>query len=209
MSFFYRVLYRLGFTPWEQAAKHGPMREMTASLLDREQAGHEPPFGSALDLGCGGGLWSIELARRGWDVTGVDLVPKALSTARDRAREAGVEVRFIEGDVTALRAAGVRSGFRLVWDLGTVHGLTPAQRAAVGREVSAVAAPDATLLMLAWAPGRRGPMPRGASREDIEAAFAGWHVTDDDAVDVSDANVPRPVKKAQPRWYRLRRGGQS
>lgn len=209
MSFFYRVLYRLGFTPWEEAAKHGPMREMTASLLDREQAGHEPPFGSALDLGCGGGLWSIELARRGWDVTGVDLVPKALSTARERAREAGVEVRFIEGDVTALRAADVGSGFRLVWDLGTVHGLTPAQRAAVGREVSAVAAPDATLLMLAWAPGRRGPMPRGASREDIEAAFAGWHVTDDDAVDVSEANVPRPVKKAKPRWYRLRRDGQS
>ena len=116
MSFFYRVLYRLGFTPWEEAVKHGPMTEMTASLLDREQAGREPPLGSALDLGCGGGLWSIELARRGWDVTGVDLVPKALSTARERAREAGVEVRFIEGDVTALRAAGVGSGFRLVWD---------------------------------------------------------------------------------------------
>lgn len=209
MSVFYRLLYRLGFTPWEEAAKHAPMTEKVASMLDREQTGREPPYGRALDLGCGGGLWSIELARRGWDVTAIDLVPKALTTARERARDAGVDAQFIQGDVTSLRAAGVGSGFRLVWDLGTVHGLTPAQREAVGREVSAVAAPDATVLMLAWEPGRRGPMPRGCSREDIEAAYAGWTVTDDEAVDVSGADVPRPVRNARPRWYRLRRDGES
>ena len=205
MSVFYRLLYRLGFTPWEEATKHEATTAKVASLFDREQEGREPPYGSALDIGCGGGLWSIELAQRGWDVTGVDIVPKALSTARKRAQDAGVEVRFIQGDVTALQAAGVGTGFRLVWDLGTVHGLTPPQCVAVGREVSAVAAPDATILMLAWEPGRRGPMPRGLSREDIEAAYAGWTVTDVEPVDVSDANVPRPVRNARPRFYRLRR----
>ena len=209
MSLFYRIAYRFGFTPWEEATKHGPSAEKVAALFDREQAGREPPYGAALDVGCGGGLWSIDLARRGWDVTGVDIVPKAIDTARERAREAGVEVRFIRGDVTALQAAGVGSGYRLVWDLGTVHGLTPAQRAAVGREVSAVAAPDATVLMLAWEPARRGPMPRGASRADIEAAYAGWQVTDEEAMDVSGANVPRPVRNARPTFYRLRRTGQS
>jgi SAM-dependent methyltransferase len=207
VSVFYRLAYRLGITPWEEATQHAPTADQVTALFDREQAGREPPYGSALDIGCGGGLWSIELARRGWDVTGVDIVPKAIATARERAREAGVEVRFIEGDVTTLRAAGVGSGFRLLWDFGTVHGLTPAQREAVGREVSAVAAPDATLLMLAWEPGRRGPMPRGASRADIEAAYAGWKVTDERALDVSSAPVPRPVRNARPRFYRLRREG--
>ena len=195
--------------PGRRPTKHGPTIALIASLFDREQEGREPPYGSALDVGCGGGLWSIELARRGWDVTGIDMVAKALNTARERAREAGAQVRFIEGDVTAMRAAGVGSGYRLVWDFGTVHGLTPAQREAVGREVSAVAAPDATVLMLAWEPGRRGPMPRGASRADIEAAYAGWTVTDEQAMDVSDADVPRPVRKANPRFYRLRRNAQS
>jgi hypothetical protein len=105
--------------------------------------------------------------------------------------------------VTALRATGVGSGFRLVLDFGTVHGLTRAQREAVGREVSAVAAADAALLMYAAAPGRRGPLPRGASRDEIEAAYPEWRVIDEDPFDVSGA--PGPFRHADPRWYRLRR----
>ena len=203
MSVFYKVAYRLGFTPWEEAAGDEATAAKVSEWFDREESGREPPYGRALDLGCGGGLWAIELARRGWEVTGVDMVPKALNTARERVREAGVEVRLVQGDVTSLRAAGVGDGFRLVWDFGTVHGLTPAQRQAVAREVSAVASADATVLMAAWTPGRRGPLPRGASRADIEAAYAGWKVTDEEAADVSGPNVPRPVRNAKPRWYRL------
>ena len=106
--------------------------------------------------------------------------------------------------MTALRATGVGSGFRLVLDFGTVHGLTRVQREAVGREVSAVAATEATLLMYAAAPGRRGPLPRGASREEIDAAYPQWRVVDEDPFDVSGA--PGPLRRADPRWYRLRRG---
>lgn len=203
MSLFYKAMYQLGLTPWEEAGQDPATAEKIGAWFDREQSGRQPPYGPALDLGCGGGLWSIELARRGWDVTGVDMVEKALATARERAHEAGVEVRFVRGDITALREAGIGSGFRLVWDFGTLHGLTPDQREAVGREVSAVAAADATVVMLAWSPGRRGPLPRGASRGDIEAAYAGWQVTDEEAADVSGPNVPRPVRKARPSWYRL------
>jgi hypothetical protein len=46
-------------------------------------------------------------------------------------------------------------------------------------------------------------LPRGASRADIEAAYAGWKVTDEEAADVSGPDVPRPVRNAKPRWYRL------
>ncbi len=148
MSLFYKVAYRLGFTPWEEASGDEETAAKVSEWFDREESGREPPYGRALDLGCGGGLWAIELARRGWEVVGVDMVPKALSTARERAHEAGVEVRLLQGDVTSLQAAGVGDGFRLVWDFGTVHGLAPAQRQAVGREVSVVAAPDASVLML-------------------------------------------------------------
>jgi hypothetical protein len=48
-----------------------------------------------------------------------------------------------------------------VLDTGTFHGLIAAKREAMGQEVSAVAAPDATVLLIAWAPKRRGPLPRG------------------------------------------------
>jgi SAM-dependent methyltransferase len=60
-----------------------------------------PPYGSALDLGCGSRRWSIELARRGWQVVGVDVVAKAVRRARRRAQDEGVDVTFVEGDVTA------------------------------------------------------------------------------------------------------------
>jgi SAM-dependent methyltransferase len=203
MSVIYKILYQVGLTPWEGSAKQARTREQISAMFGREENGRQPPYGPALDLGCGGGLWSIELARRDWQVTGIDIVPKALRTARERAREAGVEVRFVQGDLAALRAAEVGSGFRLLLDFGAVHGLKEAQREAVGREVSAVAAADATLLMLAFPPGRRGPLPRGMSRADIEAAYPGWNVTDGDAL---DAELPRIVKKdGDPRWYRLTR----
>ena len=202
MSLFYKLAYRVGCTPWESMSKL-PVAEQVSAMFDREENGRQPPYGRALDVGCGTGIWSVNLAARGWEVTGVDLVPKALRAARERARKAGVEVRLVQGDVAALRAAGVGSGFRLGLDFGTVHGLTRAQREAVGREVSAVAAADATLLMYAFAPGRRGPLPRGASRGEIEEAYSGWRVTDEEAFDVSGA--PRPIRKAHSRWYRLRR----
>src|SRR5215218_4041239 len=101
----------------------------------------------------------------GWQVTGVDFVPKALRRARERAAEAGVELKLLEGDVTALASAGVGSGFQLLVDFGCFHDeLSDAQRAEEGREATAAAAPGASLLLMAWAPGRRGPLPRGPSR---------------------------------------------
>jgi hypothetical protein len=118
-------------------------------------------------------------------------------------REAGVDMRLVQGDVTQLRATDVGTGFRLVLDTGTFHGFTAAQREAMGREVSAVAAPDATVLLIAWAPKRRGPLPRGVSRAEVEAAFPGWDLTD---VGMSGFKAPTPVEllmKPEERWYRL------
>lgn len=203
MSLFYKLAYAFGFTPWENAATHRPAAEQVAALFDREQAERKPPYGRALDLGCGTGHWAIDLALRGWQVTGIDLVASAVSEARARAKDAGIDVQFIQGDVTALQAAGLKQSFQFVWDFGTVHGLTPSQREAVGREVTAVTEPGATMLMLAWAPGRRGPLPRGASRADIQMAFPSWTIIDEAAFDVS--GLPPPLRKVNPTCYRLRR----
>jgi SAM-dependent methyltransferase len=198
---FYRFSYRMGMTPWENPKAQGGSGEQVAAMFDREESGREPPYGSALDLGCGTGRFTVELAKRGWQVTGVDIVPKAVSSARERAREAGVEVRLVEADVASLTAAEVKSDFRLVLDFGTIHGLSDEDRAAAGRLVSQVATADATLLMFVFGPRRRGPAPRGMSRGDIEATYPGWTVTDEAPADV---NLPG-FMKADPRWYRLRR----
>ena len=202
----YELAYRLGFHPWEDAEDQPAFVDKLSKLIAREESGREPPFGPALDLGTGSGIWALLLAQRGWQVTGIDIVEKALARARERVRQAGVDVPLLHGDATDLRAAGVGDRFQLVLDTGTFHGLGSAEREAVGREVSAVAGDEATMLMLVWAPKRRGPLPRGASRDEVEAAFRGWRVTD---VEPSHFKAPKPVEvlfKPDEQWYRLRRG---
>jgi len=59
------------------------------------------PRGSLiLDIGCGTGRHTVELARRGYQVTGVDISSGMLVEAEKAAREAQVEVEWIEADAT-------------------------------------------------------------------------------------------------------------
>jgi SAM-dependent methyltransferase len=56
-----------------------------------------------LDVGCGTGRHAIELARRGYTVTGIDLSEAQLARAREKAREAGVSVEFLRRDAREFR----------------------------------------------------------------------------------------------------------
>jgi SAM-dependent methyltransferase len=201
----YGLAYAIGFHPWEDLAEHPPFADKLLELVAREEAGCERPYGPALDLGTGSGVWAVELAKRGWSVTGVDIVDKALRRARDRAEQAEVEVRLVRGDVTALRQADVGADFRLVLDTGTFHGLSDGARRTMALEVGAIAAPDATVVLDCFAPGRRGPLPRGASRADVETSFVDWTVTDVEVAD-SEPDFLARLFKFDERFYRLRRG---
>jgi len=57
------------------------------------------PPARILDLACGQGRHTIELARRGYQVTGVDLSTYLLDVAAARARAAKVTMRFVHGDM--------------------------------------------------------------------------------------------------------------
>ena len=202
----YEFAYRIGFHPWEDAEEQPSFLERFSALMDREEAGRTRPFGTALDLGTGRGIWGIKLAERGWQVTGVDIVERVLDRARERVADAGVEMTTLYGDVTALRPDEVGTGYALVLDTGTFHGLKADERAAMGRSVDSVAAEDATVLVIAWEPKRRGPFPRGVSRGEVEEAFPGWAVSD---AGPSGFEAPKPIEallRPDERWYRLRRG---
>ena len=74
----------------------GPQCDFVVSALELQ------PGARVLDLCCGQGRHSVELARRGFRVTGFDLSEYLLKLAKERANEEGVEVEFMRGDMREL-----------------------------------------------------------------------------------------------------------
>jgi SAM-dependent methyltransferase len=157
----FRIFYRLGFTPWDGH----PIARTLQNLVG------ELPAGKALDLGCGTGDSSIYLAQHGWKVTGVDYVPTAIEKARAKAAATNAPVDFVRADVTRLSQEAIGADVRLIVDNGCLHNMSDGDRDAYVREVSAVAAPGARLLIVAFLPGGRFGV-RGAQPAEMERRFA-------------------------------------
>lgn len=81
---------QLGWSTLEDAAEQAD-RVTRALALERGER--------VLDVPCGDGRLAIELASRGFAVTGVDMVARYLDAGRARAAELGVEVDLREGDM--------------------------------------------------------------------------------------------------------------
>ena len=195
----YRLMYRLGFAPWERT----PGPEILGRVVEGSE-GISP--GRALDVGCGTGRDAVYLAKLGWQVTGVDAVDDALAKAKQRAAREGVEVEWIRGDVSNLTGLGLKPEYTLLYDIGCIHGLPdPARRSAV-TGLTELAAPGATVLLLAFKRGRRMVLPRGMDKEEIIGLFGdAWELVEVVDVESLAKSMPPPIRRARPRGYRLSR----
>ena len=161
----FRVMYRFGFKPWDSGISPPELKE----LIEGPQA--RTP-GRALDLGCGTGTNVIFLAQHGWDVTGIDFVPKAIASAKHKAQVANVTARLIEGDVTRLADLGVGGGYNLVFDLGCLHSIPDGRRDAYADGMTAATLPGADFLVWGFFPNNPNPLLSAKlSREELEQRF--------------------------------------
>jgi SAM-dependent methyltransferase len=184
-GFVYRTAYRLGLTVWER-------RVPPTDLVDLIEGPAAPPLGRALDIGCGTGTDSVYLAAHGWDVTGVDMVPKALAAARRRAAAGGVSPRYVEGDVTRLRELGIGEDYTLLLDFGCFHTLPEDRRGPYVESVSGVAAAGATLLLYGFGrPPRLAPMHAGLTPDEVRERFGrrDWELLSAERVSASAIEV--------------------
>lgn len=101
-------------------------RERVLALVDKLQIAPGSPF---LEVGCGAGITTVDLARRGFTVHALDTVPAMLAMARRAAEEAGVS-RRVETSLGDAQALPFTSGaFDLVLCMGVTTCLTSLQPA--------------------------------------------------------------------------------
>ncbi|HEY3084923.1 MAG TPA: class I SAM-dependent methyltransferase [Candidatus Dormibacteraeota bacterium] len=140
MSFFFRAMYRFGFTPWDSGVPPPELKELVEGPQKRTP-------GKALDLGCGTGTNAIYMTQHGWDVTAIDFVPRAIEAAKAKAQAANVNPRLIVGDVTRLDELNVGDGYSLVFDLGCFHAIPESRRDAYVKGVTERSVPGADYLV--------------------------------------------------------------
>jgi SAM-dependent methyltransferase len=134
--------------------------------------------GHVLDIGCGLGDNAIYLAKNGHTVTGLDISPTALTTAEQRAKDAGVDVKFAVADSTKLD--GYTDAFDTVIDSGLFHSLDEEGRRRYVAAVHRASRPGATLLLSCFSDANPAgkewrPAVSEATLRDVLGA-AGWDI---------------------------------
>jgi ubiquinone/menaquinone biosynthesis C-methylase UbiE len=172
----------------------------------------------ALDVGCGTGFLSFELAARGCRVSGIDFAPAMLAEARRKAAERGATIRFEEGDAERLpfahRSFDLVVSRHLLWTLPHpeaaidewIRVLRPGGRLVVvdgqfdpgallihQRENARTSAEYAAI-------GNQLPFLGGRPREEIEALLMAHglaNVGSDPVLDLVDAQAQRMVEEGR------------
>ncbi len=173
-NLFFDLWYRVGKPPWIIDQAQPDLIEAAEKVEVRGPM--------VLDVGCGDGSNAIFLASRGFNVTGVDVSAKAISIAKQKAYEAGVDVTFIRLDALNIGTLGKR--FDTIIDFGLFHNLAGNNRELYVQALGDVCVSKGQLLMQCLGdqageydvyPHRFGPQP--LSQDEIRSSFSkGWEI---------------------------------
>lgn len=136
----YDWMYRV-WAPWDSVG----VRKDLIDLLERGNVDpvHHP---RSIDLGCGTGANVVHLAEAGFDAWGVDFSEIAIRKARARAAAAGLDARFVVGDLTSPSIPEIEGTFDLLIDFGTLDDLRGETRAAMAGTITRLSRPGSKFL---------------------------------------------------------------
>ena len=161
-------IYMQGVPPWDI----GRSQPAFAELAERGLLA-----GRVLDAGCGTGEHALMAAARGLEVTGFDVAATAIAIANTKARDRGLEARFLQLNALVLSSLGEQ--FDTVLDCGLFHSFRDDDdRPRFAEELRASIPVGGHYYMLCFSDRQAGDWgPRRIRQEEICDSFVeGWTV---------------------------------
>lgn len=151
--------------------------------------------GRVLDAGCGSGENALHLASLGLEILGVDVAETALKSARQKARERGLEAEF--ATVDALHLEVLATKFDTVLDCGLFHTFDTEERLKYVESLKSVT--GGTLYLLCFGDEGENTGPHPVSHEDLTTAFAeGWRI---EAIENERVRTRFHDENGVPAWF--------
>jgi SAM-dependent methyltransferase len=165
--------------PWDASYHDGPapwdVGEPQPAIV---RVASEGGFaGAVLDAGCGTGDNALHVASLGLSVVGVDVAETALTIAREKAGERGLETEFAAVDALELERLGRR--FDTVLDCGLFHTFDADERPGYVASLASVTEHDGTLYVLCFSDVGPATGPHPVAQDELRAAFQpsnGWRI---------------------------------
>ena len=197
-----------GSAPFERIA--WTLADMHQAIVDAVEGA---PGRDWLDVGCGTGELAFMAAATGATVTGADLSPALVETARRQADERGAGVTFDVGDAEALPYPD--AAFDIV--TSSVGAIFAPDHRAVASELARVCRPGGKLALSAWTSGGAvdeffqiigsyaPPPPPGAGIAASwgEPGYAEGLLGDDFELTITQRDTPWEVETAQEMWTEM------
>ncbi len=184
----YEWFYLRGKPRWDTGITPPEVKQ----LIEEEHL----PRGRALDIGCGTGTNVVYLAKQGFEVTGIDFIPRAIRKARERARNANVQVELRVANV--LEPSDLGAPFDLVLDIGCFHNFDSMGRARYVENLLRWTYPGSIYLLYAFFPCTMGPRRFGVTPQSVRDAFSPHFKILHSTADEKNAGQDSA-------WYRLER----
>jgi cyclopropane fatty-acyl-phospholipid synthase-like methyltransferase len=175
--------YRTDKPPWDIDRPQPPL----AAVAD-QWVGH------FLDAGCGTGEHALLAASRGLDAVGVDAAPTAIARAEEKARQRGLDARFVVADALDLPSLG--ESFDTVVDCGLFHVFGNDDRARYVRSLSGAVSPGGRVFLLCFSDRQPGDWgPRRVTQTELRESFTdGWEVDSVEPAELEVTFSPEPVQ---------------
>ena len=165
----FQLMYAKGTPPWQIDRPQAEVLRLIA------QGAFVSPV---LDIGCGTGDNTIELARHGYRVVGVDAVEEALWRARDKALKEKLihPPEFVLGDALRLEDSGLEA--ETILDCALFHTFSDEEQTVYVQGLTEALSPGGKLHLLCFSElETRSPGPRRLGLVQITGAFgSGWEV---------------------------------